>query len=58
MLQREADELAGYLQERLYNAASYHAGKTNQERQRLQSKFSQNKIDIIVATGNFFFIFF
>jgi ATP-dependent DNA helicase Q4 len=53
MLQRETDELAGYLQMKGFDAASYHAGKTPKDRKRVQDQFTKNKVRIIVATVAF-----
>lgn len=53
MLQRETDELAGYLQMKGFDAASYHAGKTSKDRKRVQDQFTKNKVRIIVATVAF-----
>jgi len=53
MLQRETDELAGYLQMKGFDAVSYHAGKPPKERKRVQDQFTKNKVRIIVATVAF-----
>eukprot|EP01105_Mastigella_eilhardi_P010664 TRINITY_DN2483_c0_g3_i1.p1 TRINITY_DN2483_c0_g3~~TRINITY_DN2483_c0_g3_i1.p1 ORF type:complete len:912 (+),score=234.34 TRINITY_DN2483_c0_g3_i1:62-2737(+) len=49
----QADELASLLQCENINCQSYHAGKTPTERKRIQTAFTDNKIDIIVATVAF-----
>ncbi len=53
MLQRETDELAGYLQMKGFDAVSYHAGKPPKDRKRVQDQFTKNKVRIIVATVAF-----
>lgn len=50
MFQKEADELASFLNLHGFDAASYHAGKSMKERRRVQELFMTNKIRFIVAT--------
>jgi ATP-dependent DNA helicase Q4 len=53
MLQKQADEVAAFLQAHGYNASSYHAGKSSGERKRVQSMFNENQISLVVATVAF-----
>jgi ATP-dependent DNA helicase Q4 len=53
MFQKQADDLASYLLHRGFSTASYHAGKSPQERNRVQSLFIAHKIKIIIATVAF-----
>jgi ATP-dependent DNA helicase Q4 len=53
MLQKEADQLAQFLVSKHFDAASYHAGKTAVQRRRLQLKFMNDKLRIVVATVAF-----
>lgn len=51
--QAQADKLAQYLHTRNIDAESYHAGKQNHERHRIQAAFLGGKLRIIVATVAF-----
>lgn len=53
MFQRQADELATYLNHRGMSAGSYHAGKTAAERKTCQTRFTVGSINIMVATVAF-----
>jgi ATP-dependent DNA helicase Q4 len=53
MFQRQADELASYLVHKGWSAAAYHAGKTPNERKRVQTLFLTNKVRILIATVAF-----
>lgn len=50
---KNAEEAANYLKSEKLNAEFYHAGLTSEIRQVIQEKFSEDKIDIIVATNAF-----
>ena len=50
---RDVDELARWLQSKLFNADGYHAGKDGAVRQRVQDDFIAGKIRIVVATVAF-----
>lgn len=50
---KRVEELAGKLNKKGFNALPYHAGLTTQQRQRAQSTFQQDDINIIVATVAF-----
>ncbi|MGB0938474.1 MAG: RecQ family ATP-dependent DNA helicase [Colwellia sp.] len=49
-LQQSAESVASYLKQQGINAAAYHAGFVDEERQRIQQEFMQGDIQIIVAT--------
>ncbi len=49
-LQQSADDLAKALQEQGINAAAYHAGYGNEQRQRIQHDFMEDKLQVVVAT--------
>ncbi|GAC16044.1 RecQ family ATP-dependent DNA helicase [Aliiglaciecola lipolytica] len=49
-LQKEAQELADYLQLQGYNAVPYHAGLSDQHRQSTQQQFMSDQVQIVVAT--------
>lgn len=49
-LQRTAEEVASFLNEKGYKAAFYHAGIKDDLRSKIQDQFMQGSIDIIVAT--------
>eukprot|EP01119_Soliformovum_irregulare_P019047 TRINITY_DN5960_c0_g2_i1.p1 TRINITY_DN5960_c0_g2~~TRINITY_DN5960_c0_g2_i1.p1 ORF type:complete len:1043 (-),score=334.12 TRINITY_DN5960_c0_g2_i1:40-2859(-) len=51
--QKKADEIANYLQINLFDAMSYHAGKTQKQRKDVQDLFMKNKLKIVVATVAF-----
>lgn len=53
MFQRQADDLASYLQHRGISAASYHAGKSVSERKRVQSLFLAHQVRVMIATVAF-----
>ncbi len=48
----QTEAVAGFLIGAGFDAAAYHAGKHHDERTRMQNLFFQNKLRIIVATGN------
>lgn len=50
MFQRQADDLASYLAQKGFAAASYHAGKSSFERKAIQSKFCSRVTRVMVAT--------
>ncbi|KAK3837617.1 MAG: P-loop containing nucleoside triphosphate hydrolase protein, partial [Linnemannia elongata] len=50
MRQAQADALAAFLRVRNFSAESYHAGKSSQDRQRIQHRFMNDRIRILVAT--------
>ncbi|KAJ3257689.1 hypothetical protein HK103_004316 [Boothiomyces macroporosus] len=49
----KADSLAQYLRIRNFDAESYHAGRTIQDRQATQARFMRGKVPIIIATVAF-----
>lgn len=49
----DTDRLSTYLQSEGYRAESYHAGMEGSERRRVQEAFSDETIDIVVATVAF-----
>lgn len=51
--QNQTDEVAMALRSRQFNAASYHAGKPNEDREAVQQQFTRNEIPIVVATVAF-----
>lgn len=53
MFQRQADDLATYLQHRGVSAAAYHAGKSASERKRVQALFLTHQVRVMVATVAF-----
>lgn len=53
MFQKQADDVALYLQQRGFSTASYHAGKSTVERNRVQNLFLSHKVKILVATVAF-----
>lgn len=53
MRQKEADILVANLRAHTFDAGSYHAGKTSDERERIQNKFMKGKLKILVATVAF-----
>ncbi|KAK3846384.1 MAG: P-loop containing nucleoside triphosphate hydrolase protein, partial [Linnemannia gamsii] len=50
MRQAQADALAAFLRVRNFSAESYHAGKSSQDRQRIQHRGAPGGIRILVAT--------
>ncbi|WP_406668098.1 DNA helicase RecQ [Gallaecimonas sp. GXIMD1310] len=50
---KRVDDLAQRLRGQGFNAASYHAGMSNDERQHVQEGFQKDEIDIVVATVAF-----
>lgn len=50
---KAAAKIAGVLQEKGFQAMAYHAGMGAQDRDRVQSQFMADKIDIVVATTAF-----
>jgi superfamily II DNA helicase RecQ len=50
MRQKTADDLALFLQNKGYDAASYHASKTKDIKSNVQSQFMEGKLKILVAT--------
>ncbi|KAF9974266.1 hypothetical protein BGZ73_002378 [Actinomortierella ambigua] len=51
MKQSQADHLAAFLRVRNFNAESYHAGKSSQDRQRIQERFMHGGASGGVAVG-------
>lgn len=51
--QREADELAGDLRKKGFQAASFHAGMNAEVKMKVQDEFMASKIPIVVATTAF-----
>lgn len=49
-LQKQAEEIAGYLKQQGFKAQAYHAGLGNEVRQRIQQSFMSGDTPIIVAT--------
>ena len=49
-LQRTAEDVAAFLGARGINAASYHAGMRNEDRERIQNQFMDGAISCVVAT--------
>ncbi|HEX7002697.1 MAG TPA: ATP-dependent DNA helicase RecQ [Trueperaceae bacterium] len=50
---QHADELAERLEEAGYRAAAYHAGRDKTDRERVQSAFMDDELEVIVATTAF-----
>ena len=53
---KETEEIAGFLQEKGYNAEYYHAGRETHDRKQIQEAFfddSGNGLDIVSATNAF-----
>jgi ATP-dependent DNA helicase RecQ len=50
---RDVDELTAALKKRGWNALSYHAGLSSEERKRAQDAFASEECDLIVATVAF-----
>ena len=50
---RDVDELTAALKKRGWNALSYHAGLSSEERKRAQDAFAAEECDLIVATVAF-----
>ncbi|MFO0930645.1 MAG: DNA helicase RecQ [Gemmataceae bacterium] len=50
MRRRDVDDLTARLRDRGVNALAYHAGLSNEERQRSQEEFAAERCDIVVAT--------
>jgi ATP-dependent DNA helicase RecQ len=50
---RETEEMAAALREAGVKAAHYHAGMSAEDRNRTQERFSEEKLDVIVATVAF-----
>lgn len=50
---KEAEKIAKFLQSQNYSALAYHAGLSNDERQKVYQYFAYEKIDIVVATVAF-----
>ncbi len=50
MLQAQADGLALFLKNKGFSVASYHAGKTPDQRAKIQQQFMTDKLRIVVAT--------
>ncbi len=53
MFQAQAENLAQTLRIRGFDADSYHAGRPNQDRENVQTKFLRGKLRLIVATVAF-----
>ncbi|KAL5035021.1 hypothetical protein BDV3_004500 [Batrachochytrium dendrobatidis] len=53
MFQAQADRVAQYLRVRDFDADAYHAGKTPEQREYVQSRFQHGRLRIIVATVAF-----
>ena len=49
-LQHTAEQVAALLAAQGINAAAYHAGFEDQQRQRIQSDFMAGRVDVVVAT--------
>lgn len=49
-LQRTAEEVAQFLNANRINAASYHAGMSDEERENIQNLFMEGKLNCIAAT--------
>ena len=49
-LQRTAEEVAQFLNSNRINAASYHAGMSDDERENIQNLFMAGKLDCVAAT--------
>ncbi|WP_341502454.1 DNA helicase RecQ [Gallaecimonas sp. GXIMD4217] len=50
---KRVDDIAHKLRGQGFNAAAYHAGMSNQERQFVQESFQRDEVDIVVATVAF-----
>ena len=50
---KETEQLADRLVRRKFSAAAYHAGMDAEQRRETQDRFSQEKLDVIVATVAF-----
>ncbi|MEG3014148.1 MAG: RecQ family ATP-dependent DNA helicase [Cetobacterium sp.] len=48
--QKTADRLSSFLNNNGFNSESYHAGKNNEQREKIQNKFMDGEVKIIVAT--------
>ncbi|GGB00674.1 RecQ family ATP-dependent DNA helicase [Agarivorans gilvus] len=49
-LQQSADDLAKALRQQGINAAAYHAGYGNEQRQQIQQNFMDDRLQVVVAT--------
>ncbi len=53
MSRRETEQIASALMARGVNAAAYHAGLSGELRKRIQTKFTTERLDVVVATVAF-----
>lgn len=53
MSRKETEKVAESLLKRGFNAAAYHAGMASEKRRRIQEKFTNERLDVVVATVAF-----
>lgn len=53
LTRKEVEKVCAFLQERGFSAARYHGGLSDQERHQSQEDFSNDRVEVIVATNAF-----